>query len=66
MKTLNVVLILMSLLVAPGAALAQSGVTGSWVTTDFAIGRGWFQGYPKKLGSAYRISKGSLEEFLKS
>jgi hypothetical protein len=36
MKTLNVVLILMSLLVAPGAALAQSGVTGSWVTTDFA------------------------------
>lgn len=22
-----------------------------WVTTDFAIGRGWFQGYPKKLGS---------------
>ena len=24
-----------------------------WVTTDFAIGRGWFQGYPKKLGSAY-------------
>jgi len=24
-----------------------------WVTTDFAIARGWFQGYPKKLGSAY-------------
>lgn len=24
-----------------------------WVTTDFAIGRGWFQGYPKKLGSVY-------------
>ena len=24
-----------------------------WVTTDFAIGRGWFQGYPKKLGSIY-------------
>lgn len=22
-----------------------------WVTKDFAIGRGWFQGYPKKLGS---------------
>ena len=21
-----------------------------WVTTDFAIARGWFQGYPKKLG----------------
>lgn len=24
-----------------------------WVTTDFAIARGWFQGYPKKLGSVY-------------
>lgn len=24
-----------------------------WVTTDFAIGRGWFQGYPKKLGSVH-------------
>lgn len=24
-----------------------------WVTTDFAMARGWFQGYPKKLGSAY-------------
>lgn len=24
-----------------------------WVTTDFAIGRGWFQGYPKKLGSIH-------------
>jgi hypothetical protein len=23
------------------------------VTTDFAIGRGWFQGYPKKLGSVF-------------
>jgi acetoacetate decarboxylase len=22
-----------------------------WVTKDFAMGRGWFQGYPKKLGS---------------
>ncbi len=22
-----------------------------WVTKDFAIGRGWFQGYPKKMGS---------------
>jgi acetoacetate decarboxylase len=22
-----------------------------WVTTDFAVGRGWFQGYPKKLGT---------------
>jgi acetoacetate decarboxylase len=22
-----------------------------WVTKDFAIGRGWFQGYPKKLGN---------------
>lgn len=22
-----------------------------WVTKDFALGRGWFQGYPKKLGS---------------
>ncbi|MCX6477967.1 MAG: acetoacetate decarboxylase family protein, partial [Micrococcales bacterium] len=21
-----------------------------WVTKDFAIARGWFQGYPKKLG----------------
>jgi len=24
-----------------------------WVTTDFAIGRGWYQGYPKKLGSIF-------------
>lgn len=37
---------------------AYQGVTYSrcvliWVTTDFAIGRGWFQGYPKKLGSIY-------------
>lgn len=24
-----------------------------WVTTDFAIGRGWFQGYPKKFGSVF-------------
>jgi acetoacetate decarboxylase len=24
-----------------------------WVTTDFAMARGWFQGYPKKLGSVY-------------
>ena len=24
-----------------------------WVTTDFAIGRGWFQGYPKKFGSIF-------------
>ncbi len=24
-----------------------------WVTKDFAIARGWFQGYPKKLGSAH-------------
>lgn len=24
-----------------------------WVTTDFAIGRGWYQGYPKKLGSVH-------------
>ncbi len=37
---------------------AYQGVTYSrcvliWVTTDFAIGRGWFQGYPKKLGSAF-------------
>ena len=24
-----------------------------WVTTDFAVGRGWFQGYPKKLGSVF-------------
>jgi hypothetical protein len=22
-----------------------------WVTKDFAIARGWFQGYPKKLGN---------------
>ncbi len=22
-----------------------------WVTKDFAIGRGWYQGYPKKLGN---------------
>ncbi len=37
---------------------SYQGVTYSrcvliWVTTDFAIARGWFQGYPKKLGSAY-------------
>lgn len=37
---------------------SYQGVTYSrcvliWVTTDFAIGRGWFQGYPKKLGSAF-------------
>jgi len=36
----------------------HEGVTYSrcvaiWVTKDFAIARGWFQGYPKKLGSAY-------------
>jgi acetoacetate decarboxylase len=24
-----------------------------WVTKDFAIARGWFQGYPKKLGSVH-------------
>jgi len=24
-----------------------------WVTKDFAMGRGWFQGYPKKLGSGH-------------
>lgn len=24
-----------------------------WVTKDFAIARGWFQGYPKKLGSLH-------------
>jgi len=24
-----------------------------WVTTDFAVARGWFQGYPKKLGSVH-------------
>jgi acetoacetate decarboxylase len=24
-----------------------------WVTSDFAIARGWFQGYPKKLGSIH-------------
>lgn len=34
----------------------HEGVTYSrcvaiWVTKDFAIARGWFQGYPKKLGS---------------
>ena len=37
---------------------AYEGVTYSrcvaiWVTKDFAIARGWFQGYPKKLGSAH-------------
>jgi acetoacetate decarboxylase len=37
---------------------SYQGVTYSrcvliWVTTDFAIGRGWFQGYPKKLGSVH-------------
>lgn len=37
---------------------AYEGVTYSrcvliWVTTDFAIGRGIFQGYPKKLGSIH-------------
>jgi acetoacetate decarboxylase len=36
----------------------HKGVTYSrcvaiWVTKDFAIARGWFQGYPKKLGSAH-------------
>jgi acetoacetate decarboxylase len=35
---------------------SYEGVTYSrcvaiWVTKDFAIGRGWFQGYPKKFGS---------------
>jgi acetoacetate decarboxylase len=24
-----------------------------WVTKDFALGRGWFQGYPKKLGAIH-------------
>ncbi|HUW78672.1 MAG TPA: acetoacetate decarboxylase family protein [Candidatus Nanopelagicaceae bacterium] len=24
-----------------------------WVTRDFAIGRGWYQGYPKKLGNIH-------------
>ena len=37
---------------------AFKGITYSrcaliWVTTDFAIGRGIFQGYPKKLGSIH-------------
>ena len=37
---------------------SYQGVTYSrcvaiWVTKDFAIGRGWFQGYPKKLGSVH-------------
>jgi len=37
---------------------AYKGVTYSrcvaiWVTKDFAIGRGWFQGYPKKFGSIH-------------
>jgi len=37
---------------------SYEGVTYSrcvliWVTTDFAIGRGIFQGYPKKLGSIH-------------
>ncbi len=37
---------------------AYEGVTYSrcvliWVTTDFAIGRGIFQGYPKKLGNIH-------------
>ncbi len=36
----------------------KDGVTYSrcvaiWVTKDFAIARGWFQGYPKKLGSVH-------------
>jgi acetoacetate decarboxylase len=36
----------------------NDGVTYSrcvaiWVTKDFAIARGWFQGYPKKLGSVH-------------
>ena len=31
-----------------------------WVTTDFAIGRGWFQGYPKKLGSVFVTRFGAL------
>lgn len=37
---------------------AYEGVTYSrcvaiWVTKDFAIARGWYQGYPKKIGSAH-------------
>jgi hypothetical protein len=35
MKTLKAVLVLMSLLAVPGAAWAQAGVTGSWITTAF-------------------------------
>ena len=36
----------------------HNGITYSrcvaiWVTKDFAIARGWFQGYPKKLGSVH-------------
>ena len=37
---------------------SYEGVTYSrcvaiWVTKDFAIARGWYQGYPKKIGSAH-------------
>jgi acetoacetate decarboxylase len=31
--------------------IVYSRCVAIWVTKDFAIGRGWFQGYPKKLGS---------------
>lgn len=31
--------------------LTFSRCVAIWVTKDFAIARGWFQGYPKKLGS---------------
>ena len=27
-----------------------------WVTKDFAVARGWFQGYPKKIGSVHVTS----------
>ncbi|MCU1506372.1 MAG: hypothetical protein QOK46_643 [Microbacteriaceae bacterium] len=33
------------------AGVVYSRCVAIWVTKDFAMARGWFQGYPKKLGS---------------
>ena len=33
--------------------ITYSRCVAIWVTKDFAIARGWFQGYPKKLGSMH-------------
>ena len=31
-----------------------------WVDKDFALARGWYQGYPKKLGSIWMTRSGEL------